>query len=484
MITLGFTTWVRDKFFAPNPSYPAPAAVTGPSTHEFKSGINFDLTFDYQAMNKLLADERVYAIVHLAAVMVRSTYQRVDIMPKDIYDDTVLDDKEKKAINIATQFVNKLDIKELFFTYAWNMIAYGDYVEKIVSDSTGITDLVPMPINNITILSKKTDVHQLSKLITEKNFYVLNEEHNNLQHVYPADQIVHVSFNSRGLWRKDIRNRETYSIYSVPPIAPLRPLLEWKKETIKVDMKWKRKMVPRDHWVVNIEDVTPQIYPGSQEEKLAKAKAEIDTRLNTLKGIVDTPEADQSVITTQSITRAVSESSKVSYTSPNDILMQINGYLGVTTGVPDAYLGGSAEGYAGLSSVAIINSFRTETMAEKIKMALERVIHKHLGIANPELGQEVIDRVVIKISATTPQVELEKSKLITNYASAGILTPQELREKAGYGPTSQKLLKAEMDERKVRDSEQQIVADERKAGPERAMNNNSPKAESNQLTKN
>ncbi len=473
MITDRLTTWVRETFGS--------NSITAFGYNKYTAPPVSELPYTYTEMQKLMTDDRIYSIVCLMSSMVASCYKGIDILPEDYYTDNTLDDDERKIINEAIRFTREIDIEELFFTYTWNMLAYGDYVEKIIYDKNGIVRLEPLPLNNLIILDTESDTNDTERLITEKNFYYIKNEADTKASVpIKAEDVIHVSYNNRGQWRKDRENRDTFNVWSIPPIAPLKALMDWKDNTIKMDIKWKQRMVPREHWQMDLDYIQPTNYTGTIEEKVQKAKEAITQEINNFKQEIDQPAPDQSIITTKTIEGNVMESSSTSYSAPNETLEQINNYLGTTTGIPDAYLGGKSDGYAGLSSVNIINGLRVEIISKKIKRELEKVIRKHLYLKQPGLASQ-IDRIIIQVSGNSVQLDLENSKVLMNFASSGLFSKEELRRKVGYGPTSQELYSLKNDERRVRDSEEQVVTDVEKQTDNE--DSKSPQAQTNDLTK-
>lgn len=484
--------WIRTKFA----SYPTiiPANIIG--NRGYVTPAHVPLEWKYVEMNKLMEDERIYSIVSLCASIARNAYKGIEILPEDSFDDKELTKSEKEAINEAEKFARKIDLHDFFFTYSWNVLAYGDYVEKMVIDSKGIQELVPLPLNNLTILESKDQLKVYeNQLIYEANYYVISEEFVGVtgvpqanqsearkSNVCPKEEIIHVSYNNRGQWRKDIRNRDTFGIYSYPPIAPLVRMKNWKDDTIETDKRWKKKLLPRDHWRVDVSDINPVTFLGTTpEEKLKNAKAEADKRMKAVADVADSPNPDQSVITTNSVESLILEPNSTSYVIPNQTIDQINESLGSTTGVPQAYLGGRSDGYAGLTSVNAINNIRMEVLVGKIKKAAERLIKKHLKIAHPDLGEEVIDRLTIQASTKSPQLDLEISKVILNYVGSGLFSAHELRKMAGYSNVVQEPYKNEVDQTLIRGTPDQVMKDTKMEGENKLNNNMGPRAEVNKL---
>ena len=464
--------WVREKFAAPH-------------LRPFSFGIgserpaHTELSYKYDDMNRLMEDERIYSIVSLCASIAKNSYKGIEILPRDIFKDDELSESEKKAVNEAEKFTRMINIKDLFFTFAWNILAYGDYVERIISNKDGITHLEPLPMNNLTVIESKDQLNLTNKIVREPNYYILNEREPNITAIYPKEEILHISHNSRGQWRRDIRNRDTFGIFSIPPIAPLKRMKDWKDNTIIQDKKWKARVIPREHWTVNTEDIIPAMFTAgnTMQEKLQLAQAESQKRIDAIVKVANDPASDQSIVTTNDVESKILEPDSTSYADPNDTINQINEALGSTTGVPQAYLGGKSDGYAGLSSVNAINNVRMEVLVDKIKTGFEYLIRKHLAIKMSGLGKDTIDRIVIHATTISPQLELEMSKVIINYATTGIFDQHELRKMAGYNSVIQNPYTIETN--KTDTSPKERTSANMREAENNTYNNTSPKAEVN-----
>ena len=475
---MSIVNWITDKFQSVN--IPSVGTIRNSLSPYRSSSPN--ISYLYDDMTKLLEDERIYSIVSLTASMIRDSYTGIKIDPKDSYKDDELDATEQKALKYAEQFAKNIQLKSLIYTYAWNVLAYGDYIERFNTSGEGVTRLKSLPLNNVTIIEDRGNINKIDKPIFEANHYLINESKFGGADSYTSDEIIHVSYNNRGQWRKDILNRDTYGIYSVPPIAVLKKLVDWKNETISNDKKWKRKMVPREHWEVDTATINPNNFSGTPDEKIDKAQKHIDSLIDKVQRVVDTPNPDQSIVTNQTVKSKVLEASSVSYAEPNNVLNQINESLGAPTGTPSAYLGGDSAGYAGLTAINNLAGIRIEPLAEKIALAFEKLIRKHLSIAHSNLGSAVINRILINIDTKSIQLKLETSRILLNFVKTELFTKSELRGIVGYGPLSQEPYKVKMDERLIRDNIDQVTADGDKEVPNNDLNNSSPQAEVNQLT--
>ena len=443
--------WIMDKFASANLPI---GQLVNKSSYSDSS-----VDHSYRAMNNLLQDDRVYSLVSLVSSMASKAYKNIEILPRSQYKDTKLDAREIAILDAANAIAKKLEIKSLFFTCAFNLITHGDYMERMIYDSTGVLKLQSLPLNAMTIINDKNDIGKGDTTITNKNFYIFDEENSRDQFMYAPEDIIHVSYNSRGQWKKDLKGRSTYGLYSIAPIAVLAKLVKWKNETISNDIKWRKKMLPKEHWTLDTSELGPSGFEGTKTEKINKANQATKDILNQFKSVIDTPEPDQSIITTMSATSKVLEASAGNYSSPNETLKQINSFMGTPVGINEAFLGGEITTGTGIFSSATFGTMRVDVICEKIALELIKPIKKHLMLTLPGAKEEDIDRLVIRTNSALNQVELESSKIVTNLAQTGLFSVAELRQLMGYSPTTQTPFLLKNDQRVVRDSAEQIATD-------------------------
>ena len=488
---MSLLTTFKEKFLASTNlgnSLPIAGGIIGRSNDVVNS-----LRDDYANMVKLGKDERIYSLLALCASMAYSSFKGVVIREKDMFKEEELSDQEKRVVNEANKFCKKINIQELFYTYAWNIVQFGDYIEKIVYDGSGVIDMISLPINRMTCVEKNSDIGQSDRFITEKLIYVLNEEDENDQSAvarssdddkhktFVADDIVHVSFNSRGQYYTDLIGRETYGIWSKSPIYTLGALIEWKKQSIETDIKWKRRSVPREHWRLNVNTITPDGFEGTKEQKIKKATEATTDLIEQFKTIVDSPQPDQSVITTDAVESSILEANSANYKDPNEIISQVNSFLGTPVGAPEAFLGGKIENFAGTTMSALFSEMRIDVMCKIIGKGLEKMIRRHISIAVPEVDEETLDRLEIKIDSSLNQIALEKTKVALMMVNMGLYSKNEIRSVTGHnGVVSEPFVK-EMSGDVLGGSEDRQVADASRTTSDEPVNNNSPGSNQNDL---
>ena len=490
MLYVNIVKWVTDKF-GTSSSLPSGIGLGNLPT-KFKDFIQKNdhkivEDYSYAAMTELLKDDRVNSLISLIASMASEAYKGITISPKSFFTDNKLTKKEIELLDEANKVAKRLDIKNLFFTYAWNLLVYGDYIEKMEYDKKGVHRLKSLPLNCMTILPSKDFTEGIIKTsLTEDDFYCLNETDKATIKYYPKEEIIHVSFNKRGQWKNDIQGRETYGLYSIPPISVLAKLVKWKEETIENDIKWRKKMLPKEHFTLNTEEFGLEKFGGTMEEKIAASTKATKAALNDFKEVLDDrDEPDKSILTTQSIESKVLESAGANYASPNETLQQVNRFMGGPMGMNEAFLGGEVSTGNGISTSATFASMRVSVICHKIATMLVIPIRKHLILTYPGTSIDDIERIEIQTNSSLSQVLLELSKVVLNLGLTGICSEQELRELLGYSHTTQnpytKLLEGEtiLDGRIIRNSTAQVKTDGDQEVTDNSDNNKTSGAKNN-----
>ena len=254
----------------------------------------------------------------------------------------------------------------------------------------------------------------------------------------------------------------------------LQDLVQWKKQSIDIDIKHKRRLVPREHWVVNTDAITPQGFQGTTDQKLSKAEKKVQDLLEGIKNVVDSPQPDQSVITSNMVEGRIVEPKTTSYKDANETIKQINSFLGTPFGAPESFLGGEVRGFAGTTMSALFSTMRIDVICAMIAEELEKVIRNHVGILFPQHVETIIPRLKIRVNSTLDQVMLEKSKIAMNMASLSLFSRREIRGIMGYSGVAQNPFSRSMNGTELRDSDEQLEADAENTGDEDQLNNRSP----------
>lgn len=414
-----------------DPTIPVSGKVFKDNTIEFQS----ELKYDYATIEKLVSDERIYSIIAMVASMVQKAYIGPEIRPLSRYTDDVLDPKEEELMAFATTLETKLNFKQLTFDYAWQLVTHGDLFEEITKSGEGIDALSSLPLNSIRVLEKSDQVNKSggeTQILKEEMVIVSTSENDTAPRTINKEDYIHLSFKNHAVWRKDIKQVDTYNIYSIPPIATLQRLVDWKKKTIENDIIWKNKLLPRLLHKLKMPSIVPSKYTGTPEEKIAKATADADRLTTNFTQSIRTLRPDDDITISDAVDTTMLEAKSTNYQKPNETLAQINSLLNTPQGIPSGLLGGDAGSSLATELSVIMAGIRVEYIVNKIADGLTSVMKRHLRIVAGESDEETIDRMYIHTDSALSLEKFQKMQTALAMVSTGEFTKAEVRKAAGY----------------------------------------------------
>ncbi len=468
--------------FATDPTIPVSDRIYRLNTTEFTQ----PLRYDYATIEKLVSDERVYSIIALVSSMVEDAFMGAEIRPENRFKDDKLDTKEEKAIAAADDFCRNLSIRRRFFDYAWQIITHGDLFEKVTLNGfDGIIELKSLPLSSTRVLEKESQARTTGTQpqITEEKLILVKKTKNDINPIaYKEGEYIHISFKNHGVWRKDIAGSDTYNIYSIPPIATLQRLVNWKEKTIENDISWKNKLLPRWIHKLKMPSIVPSKYPGTPSEKITAAKADADKLTDSFKSGFQNLRPDDDLIISDAVDSKIEEAKSTNYMAPNETITQINNLLNGPQGLPNGALGAASGGSVGTELSGIFAGIRIRNVVNNIADALTILMKRHVLIVETGVGEEVVDRLFIHTDAALTVEKFEKMKTAISMVSTGVYTKGEIRKSTGHVRLPQ------LPEDQFPNSDQigegkemlkKIEGDVKKEGTDSNQNNNSPQAERN-----
>lgn len=465
-----------------DPSIPVGGRIFALRTTEFQDKIKYS----YKDIEDLMEDERIYSIVSMVSSMVAKSYVGPELMPKDKYTDDKLDEKEKQAMKSAEKFCKDFKCKEVFFNWTWQLVSHGDLFERIVKNGGGVTDLISLPLNAVRALANEEQIRKLplNLQIIEENLISVKRAINDTQPtVYKEGEYIHISYKNHGVWRNDIESVKTYGIYSIPPLATLERLVNWKKKTIENDIIWKNKLLPRILHKLKMPSIVPSKYTGTQAEKVKAAKADAslltDDFISSTKGV----RPDDDLVISDAVDSSILEAKTVNYAQPNETISQINTFLNTPQGLPSGLLGGESGASMGVELAAIFAGIRVEYLANKCAEAFTTIMKSHVRLDATSAGKETIDRLFIHIDPALSVEKFEKIKTAMSMASTGCFTKGEIRQATGYArlPQLPKDAFPEVDLTTVSKTMADLNSNTKKEKPLGQDNNTSPKGDRNTM---
>jgi hypothetical protein len=416
-------------------------------------GPALDNEFD-QADLLLLRDERLRGNLELFAQMVGRAYQGIEISQKgDEENPRELSDEEVALVETARDLDNRLHFRDLIKSYTRSLFKYGDVIEHIETDTAfldeefdedveatdAVTALTPLPMNQMTIIDEASRIEEPEpeRVITQANIYVVDEENADETEEdpvsYDKSEILHISLDNRSNWKEDLLGRNTFGIWSDPPIKSIIYLLEWKHNLIRNDMLWRNRMVPREHHKLNMTAFAPENYPGSTfQQRLSAAKVAATNEMNQYAAGIRTQQPDQGYVTSNDIEVAIVEPRTANYRDVNTQIDQIDSKISTMTGTPEALSGGNNSSFSSVEFSGTFVSLRSEEMCNTIVKGLQRVIWKHLKAVHPSSDIKDIKRVLMKTRLILDRDMTERAKVVSILDGTNKFTPTELRSVFGF----------------------------------------------------
>jgi hypothetical protein len=432
---------------------------------------------DSATMEDMLNDELVTSMINLIAAMVEQSYNGVYIEPTNPYLDEKITDKELKVLEEAARFNRMIKIKKAFFDIAYDLVLLGDTTSLINISKEGVDNLEAVPNNSLFFVGSEEQVKDLTLQVkSEKFLYIKKDITDTNPKKYTKDQFIHFSYKNRNVWRTDIDGRTTYGIYSIPILASLQNLLKWKRKTMENDIIWKNKLMPRILHELDLSEIVPNKYTGTQTERLQAAEKDAQEIVNNFIASTKQLKPDDDLVQSQSVKSSILEASSTNYQAPNQTIDQINNSINTPLAIPHSLLGGSSASGTGIETIANFANIKIESIAELIADSLNKALHIHLKIVLPTLSEE-IDRTFYAINASLPTEKFTNAKTALAMAEAGIYTKGEIRNTTGFERLPQLPAEAFLEKSTdVKSSSKELVKNILQTGNESQKNNQSPES--------
>jgi len=392
-----------------------------------------------QADSLYSSDDKLFSMIELMAVMIAKSIGDVSIRPIDGKDREITQE-ERNAIKEGKVFTRRVKVRKLFYRLAIDLWKYGDTVDLIRLNSTGITGLQALPMTHITAVDTRDQVNKSisfgEPMIMDPQWYVVDEKKvdpNTPDQIYSKKRILHVSFNRERNQIKDNLDRWTMGVWSTAPITSLFAILMWKKNLIRNDMIAGSRALPREDHELDLSQFSLDKFPGSIEQKKAASKAAAEASILSYVEGIKRRQADQGFVHGTS-TKISYIQPKDSYRDPSGQLDQINQLIGGPSGAPAALLGGDSKGFTSVVHSTSFFALRAEIYTEAIQTPVEDLMRRHVGIARPGIRKSVVDRLYIKNRLILDRDRAELAIMIATLKEADALTQDELRAIWGLDP--------------------------------------------------
>tara|TARA_Y100000310_G_C20692985_1_gene823582 strand:- start:1546 stop:3066 length:1521 start_codon:yes stop_codon:yes gene_type:complete len=451
--------------------------------------MNLEGQNQYEVYDRLYRlDYDLRAIIDTYGVMCMKSYNGVAISgPDGDMTPEKMSDTEKIVLETGRKIADDLNFRMLFDNLAVDLMKYGDVVDQVVFSEQepsgdnnlpkGVSQILPWPMQYVTAIDDKARMNERTfgeqSMISAANFYVLYEhfpEAKRITDVQDADDMIHITLNSRRSIQKDNLNRSTFGIWSTSMLEEIKDLVKWKYNIISNDIIWRHRMLPREHHKLNMDAYSPDKFSGTRAERNTAAKSAALDALQDYGKNIQVKQSDQGFITDDGVSIGMVEPKSTTYSDPNRILMQIEAAIGRPFGVPPALIGQAGGSGGGFTAIFFVGSFaatRAEMIVERIRRELEtKVLRRHVSIMHDGVSEDILNRLYIR---TNLIMERDKSEVMRRVAIMyeGPYTPSEIRRETGLDPLTDEQRKEIKKWRKMQQStptvrtssEKELVAD-------------------------
>jgi len=417
-------------------------------------------------------DDMLWGGVHTAAVLAQRCLQGFVVKAGKELDET------EKLLKEELDRLYKNVLAKYTYDMAWKLFQDGTAVYAL-DKQAGVQKLHYLPMPYLTCVETEDQIAKLEYLkglgvpkkiwgkglnkvrmqevrpylettqIMKRGVFVLNELNAQFQQTWLAEDCAVFDWGRTEVVT-DLLGRYTLNVWNKSPLIALRAKILWKHALIIGDMQYRRKYYPREHHKLKSELFDPSLFDGeTYDDRMTAAQAAAKAYLEKYgASIAVTDEErrlqpDQGYITFDDVEIAIVES-KVPYTSPNDLLDQIDKSIPAVTGVPKSAITGAPAGRASFASEAQIGSYlaiKAEFVAEQLSNILIWIAKEHIRDKSTngidEFKEHKFEDHFDKIGFKLTQI-LERHQLIRDAAILAELplTDDEIRDYLDREPLS------------------------------------------------
>jgi len=418
--------------------YSIPVVVTLQGVEDFFNEIF--LATKYQRWRQLYAkDAELFAAVHRLATCCYDAFQgfRID------KESGELTEIERKVLNEANSFARKFSLKRRMFSDATDLAIYGDKLYTYGFESAkGVFALNDVPIFNTIVVENKEQIEtvETAYVIRDAKFYVTNPDGKSDEErgIIPVGKILHIDLNKSNQLVQDVRMRWTYGIWSIPPTQSLELMLLWKWNTIRNDMLWRHRNLPRQQHKLDLTTFAPDKYPGTFPEQIAAAKQAAKQHMEDYAKTIIQPsdkplEADQGYVTDKNTEIVVIEPSKGAYTAADPVVDRANQAIALATGISQTFTGAGERTFAGVYITSEFMMKEAVRITDQISSKYLELVKKHLTEKFRNYPNE-INSLDVRIRVFLEKDLAERIRQAAIMREMSSFTTTEIRETVGYDP--------------------------------------------------
>jgi hypothetical protein len=273
----------------------------------------------------------------------------------------------------------------------------------------------------------------------------------------PFENAIHIDLNKDKSIVTDIRGSTTYGVWSYSPVMALQNTLTWKWFTIRNDMLWRARNLPRLKHTVDTSAFSPDSYTGTHAEKLEAARVAAKDFLDDYAEAVMLPEGkplevDQGWVVGTGANVEYVEPSKAGFNAPDPVLDRTNQSLAIAMGISQAFTGAAERSFA---STYITSEFMLKKglwLAERISSKYLDLVKIHLKYASVAGWEDIVKYVYPRLAIFLEKDWAERVRQTAVMTETGKFTTNEIRDILGYDPLTPEE-EAELEAKSARRSE-------------------------------
>jgi len=419
------TKWFRKRLTSPQLFKDVPEAGTIMNEIFKRTQARYDLLEAFERV-----DPDLQSAIALKSALVQSAYKGPVVrVGKEITD------REKLILKTCQNIDEDLNIRSWVYTATRSLIRDGDLVVVMNMNESGINELIPLPMSLSTAVEKTSEIGQasLTYYLRKPIIYVYAEGDTTSQETWPKDECLHFSIDPNAQVIADNKGRETLGIWSQSPVYSLKADELWKLSSKINDMLWRRRHLPKVHYKLDLSAFTPDQASGSTAaEKTQNAKTAAQAEIESFAASISDQQADQAIITGKDTDADILEPKSTTYSSPNDLLDQLNKSIFRSTGVQEVLERQSsyASGLIGASYTAI----SAESIGLVIRTQLIKLFRTHVKKVIKDITNDELRDIDVKFQLILLRDREEFVRQIAILYSTNSWTRTELRAMLGDAP--------------------------------------------------
>lgn len=357
-----------------------------------------------------------------------------------------LTDEEKTLQKNVQKAAKEFRFRERFYYIARHLFRDGDEVFVThLEDDVGIRQIQPLPITKLTGVAKKEQAGKTDETIQgPAKFYVLNEGLADKQQIFPQNEkqtVYHVALDNFAEEITDNMGRYTFGVWSESPLEALRSRVLWKQAILIADILWRYKNVPREVHELDLSAITLEQFEGNTiQDRMSAYQTAIQNLLKAYAKEIQKKKVDQGYVVPMGTRIYYTEPSKVTYTSPNELMDQINKSIEKGLSAYDVEAGTYATALIVSSYVVLL----PDLVASKIKDALLEILKNHMQ-KKFNVSEGDLEKIDLRIALTLDIFQGELVRQMALVAATGTQTLDELRKMVGKDPLTDEQIKRLVD---------------------------------------